>query len=114
MLLDCKAAAIEGLADLKARDPRYLQVLVEGMENDLPAIRFASVNALKAITGRTRRRARPVAEVRPGTGAGGCGRRQGPEFPAETASTTPAPPSDPAVEPARAARPGPGFQYVDQ
>lgn len=51
-LLDAKIAAIDGLAALKPKDPRILQVLVEGMDNDLPAIRLASVQALRAITGK--------------------------------------------------------------
>jgi hypothetical protein len=51
-LLDAKIAAIDGLAALKADDPRILQVLVTGMDNDLPAIRLASLQALRAITGK--------------------------------------------------------------
>ncbi|MDR3636585.1 MAG: HEAT repeat domain-containing protein [Isosphaeraceae bacterium] len=51
-LLDAKIAAIDGLAALKPKDPRILQVLVEGMDNDLPAIRLSSVQALRAITGK--------------------------------------------------------------
>ena len=51
-LLDAKVAAIDGLAALKPKDPRILQVLVQGMDNDLPAIRFASLQALRAISGK--------------------------------------------------------------
>jgi HEAT repeats len=49
-LLDCKIAAIDGLAELKPDDIRIDQVLVEGMDSDLPAIRLASLNALRSIT----------------------------------------------------------------
>jgi hypothetical protein len=50
-LEDCRIAAIEGLGALKAKDPRILHVLVAGMEHDDPAIRHASVEALRQITG---------------------------------------------------------------
>ncbi|WP_422925521.1 HEAT repeat domain-containing protein [Singulisphaera sp. PoT] len=49
-LEDCRIAAIEGLGDLKPHDSRILEMLIGGMENDDPAIRLASVNALKSIT----------------------------------------------------------------
>jgi hypothetical protein len=49
---DCRIAAIDGLAELKARDPRILVLLVQGMEDDDPAIRLASLRALKTITGK--------------------------------------------------------------
>lgn len=48
---DCRIAAIEGLAALKAPDPRIEALLVEGMEHRDPGIRLASVRALQAITG---------------------------------------------------------------
>lgn len=48
---DCRVAAIEGLATLKAPDPRIEALLVENMEHRDPGIRLASVEALKAITG---------------------------------------------------------------
>lgn len=51
-LLDAKVAAIDGLTALKPKDPRILQMLVEGMDNDFPAIRLASVQALREITGK--------------------------------------------------------------
>ena len=51
-MLDARIAAIDGLAALKPKDPRILQVLVEGMDNDMPAIRLSSVQALRAITGK--------------------------------------------------------------
>ncbi len=50
-LEDCRIAAIEGLGELKAERPADQQVLVDGMEHDDPAVRLASLNALRAITG---------------------------------------------------------------
>ncbi len=52
VLEDCRIAAIEGLGELKSTDPRILEVLVSGMEHDDPAIRLASVKALRATTGK--------------------------------------------------------------
>ncbi len=51
-LEDCRIAAIEGIAALKSRDPRIYDVLIEGMENEDPAIRLQSYRALKQITGK--------------------------------------------------------------
>lgn len=51
-LEDCRIAAIEGLGELKAKDPRIMEVLVNGMDHDDPAIRLASLQALRSITGR--------------------------------------------------------------
>ncbi len=51
-LEDCRIAAIEGLGELKSRDPRILEMLIDGMENDDPAIRLASLTSLKQITGK--------------------------------------------------------------
>ncbi len=51
-LEDCRIAAIEGLGALKAKDPRILHVLIEGMEHEDPAIRLQSYRALKQITGK--------------------------------------------------------------
>lgn len=51
-LEDCRIAAIEGLGELKAKDPRITEVLVTGMEHADPAIRLASLNALRKITGK--------------------------------------------------------------
>jgi len=50
-LEDARIAAIEGLADLKPEDPRVLKVLLDAMEHDDPAIRLASLNALRKIEG---------------------------------------------------------------
>lgn len=49
-LEDARIAAIEGLADLKSRDPRIYKVLLDGMEHEDPAIRLASLNALRKLT----------------------------------------------------------------
>jgi HEAT repeat protein len=51
-LEDCRVAAIEALGDLKAKDPRIEVLLVEGMENDDPATRLASLRSLRKITGK--------------------------------------------------------------
>jgi HEAT repeat protein len=51
-LEDCRIAAIEGIAALKASDPRIFHVLIEGMEHEDPAIRLQSYRALKQITGK--------------------------------------------------------------
>jgi HEAT repeat protein len=50
-LEDCRIAAIEGLGELKSKDTRIVQILVAGMEHDDPAIRLASLKALRSITG---------------------------------------------------------------
>jgi HEAT repeats len=49
---ECRIAAIESLGELKSTDKRISQHLVSGMEHDEPAIRVASWNALKSITGK--------------------------------------------------------------
>jgi HEAT repeat protein len=51
-LEDARVAAIEGISHLKITDPRIYQVLVDGMEHDDPAIRLASLNALRKLTGK--------------------------------------------------------------
>lgn len=51
-LEDCRIAAIEGIAALRSRDPRIYDVLIEGMENEDPAIRLQCYRALKKITGK--------------------------------------------------------------
>ena len=51
-LADCRVAAIEGLAELKTDDPRIQQQLVEGMEHADPAIRLASLQAIRKVTGK--------------------------------------------------------------
>ncbi len=52
VLEDCRIAAIEGLGELKSTDPRILEVLINGMEHDDPAIRLASVKSLRASSGK--------------------------------------------------------------
>jgi HEAT repeat protein len=49
---DCQIAAIEALGTLKLVDPRTPGYLVKAMENDDPAIRLASYQSLKKITGK--------------------------------------------------------------
>ncbi|WP_165063623.1 HEAT repeat domain-containing protein [Paludisphaera rhizosphaerae] len=49
---DVRIAAIDGLAELKSNDPRIYKVLLDAMENEDPAIRLASLNALRKITGK--------------------------------------------------------------
>ncbi len=51
-LEDCRIAAIEGLGLLKASDTRIYGILLDGMENDDPAIRFECLRSLRAITGK--------------------------------------------------------------
>jgi len=51
-LEDCRMAAIEGLGEMKASDPRIIQVLIDGMEHDDPAIRMASLTSLRKIAGK--------------------------------------------------------------
>jgi hypothetical protein len=49
-LEDARIAAIEGLAELKSKDPRIFVVLLDGMEHEDPAIRLASLTALRKLT----------------------------------------------------------------
>lgn len=49
--LDCRIAAIEGLGELKHPDPRIDDLLVDGMESPDPAIRYASLQSLRKISG---------------------------------------------------------------
>ncbi len=49
-LEDARIAAIEGLADIKTKDPRIYQLLVENMDHEDPAIRLASLNTLRKLT----------------------------------------------------------------
>jgi hypothetical protein len=51
-LEDCRIAAIEGLGLLKAQDARIYQILLDGMDNDDPAIRLECYKSLRAITGK--------------------------------------------------------------
>jgi HEAT repeat protein len=49
-LEDCRIAAIEALGNLKSREPRILQLLLEGMDHDDPAIRLQCLESLRALT----------------------------------------------------------------
>jgi len=49
-LEDCRIAAIDGLGELRSKDTRIMQMLVSGMEHEDPAIRLASLKALRNIT----------------------------------------------------------------
>lgn len=51
-LEDCRIAAVESLAELKANDPRITGMLLDGMSHDDPALRYASLNALRKLTGK--------------------------------------------------------------
>ncbi len=51
-LEDCRIAAIEGIGELKAADPRIFHVLIEGMDHEDPAIRLSCYRSLKQITGK--------------------------------------------------------------
>ncbi len=48
---DCRLAAIESLGFMTDPDPRALLMLVEGMEDEDPAVRLASLRSLRSITG---------------------------------------------------------------
>jgi HEAT repeat protein len=51
--VDCRVAAVDGLGQLKSADPRINTFLAQSMGDDEdPAIRLASLNALRAITGK--------------------------------------------------------------
>jgi HEAT repeat protein len=49
-LEDCRIAAIEGLGSLKVQDPRIIQILLDGLEHDDPAIRLECLTSLRKIT----------------------------------------------------------------
>ncbi len=49
---ECRVAAIESIGELKSGDRRITEYLVAGMEHDDPAIRVASLAALRSITGK--------------------------------------------------------------
>jgi HEAT repeat protein len=50
--LDCRIAATEGLSKMKVADPRLELMLVDGMEHTEPAIRLASLEALRSLSGK--------------------------------------------------------------
>ena len=49
---DCQIAAIESIAELKSPDPRLPVTLVDGMEHSDPAVRLASLEALRIVSGK--------------------------------------------------------------
>jgi HEAT repeats len=49
-LEDCRIAAIESIGSLKSKEPRILQILLDGMELDDPAIRYQCLQSLRLIT----------------------------------------------------------------
>jgi HEAT repeat protein len=49
-LEDCRIAAIESIGSLKSQEPRILQILLEGMDHDDPAIRYQCLQSLRIIT----------------------------------------------------------------
>jgi hypothetical protein len=52
ILEDCKIAAIESVGELRPKDPRIMEVLVKGMDNEDPAFRLASLKSLRKISGK--------------------------------------------------------------
>jgi hypothetical protein len=51
-LEDCRIAAIEGIGALKASDARINEMLIEGLEHEDPAIRYACLESLRKLTGK--------------------------------------------------------------
>jgi hypothetical protein len=51
-LEDCRIAAIESIGSLKSREPRILQILIDGMDHDDPAIRYQCLQSLRIIIGK--------------------------------------------------------------
>src|SRR5262249_41186385 len=51
-LIDCRGAAIDALRDLQPADPPYAIALGDGMEDQAPAIRLASLQALRGYSGK--------------------------------------------------------------
>ena len=49
-LEDCRIAAIEAIGSLKTQEPRILQILIEGMDHEDPAIRYQCLQSLRTIT----------------------------------------------------------------
>lgn len=96
-LEDARIAAIEGLAHLKTSDPRIYLVLVDAMEHEDPAIRLASLETLRKLTGKDhgteaaawRKELKPVLDsaASPGSSrpAAGAVQAKGAEAPAAAA-----------------------------
>jgi hypothetical protein len=49
-LEDCRIAAIEAIGTLKTKEPRIYQILLEGMDNEDPAIRYQCLQSLRTLT----------------------------------------------------------------
>ena len=99
-LEDARIAAIEGLAELKTKDPRIGQLLVENMDHDDPAIRLASLNALRKLTGKDygtnpadwRRKLKPMLDAAAATASpspGGAAIKARPAAESATATRSP-------------------------
>ena len=94
-LEDARIAAIEGLAELKTTDPRILTMLVDSMDHEDPAIRLASLTALRRLTRKDlgtdpadwRRELKPTLEA---AGAPGSSGRDEPQRPSRRLRRAPA------------------------
>lgn len=49
--IECRIAATEGIGQLRSADERIYDTLLRGMEHDDPAIRYASLQSLRNVTG---------------------------------------------------------------
>lgn len=112
-LEDARIAAIEGLAELKTSDPRILTMLVQSMDHEDPAIRLASLDALRKLTHKDfgtdpadwRRQLKPAlaASGQPSPAGAATGPAQAATSPATSPGAQPAQASaSPAVPPAQA------------
>jgi len=97
LLEDARIAAIEGLADLKSDDPRIYRVLVDALEHEDPAIRLASLNTLRTVTGKDmgteagawRRELQPILERATGGAAASSAPTADPEVEKTAGETAP-------------------------
>jgi len=104
-LEDARIAAIEGLADLKSRDPRIYKVLLDAIEHEDPAIRLASVVALRKLTGEDagtdaaawRKAVEPIIAQATAEAESEKATTPAPGGPAPTATAGASPPTDPAT-----------------
>jgi len=107
-LEDARIAAIEGLADLQSRDARIYKVLLDSMEHEDPAIRLASLNALRKLTGEDegtevaawRRRVEPLIAAQSIDPAEAAVDAANQKTPATAAAATPGPAATPRIDPA--------------
>ncbi len=49
-LEDCRIAAIEAIGAIKTKEPRIYQILLDGMDNEDPAIRYQCLQSLRMLT----------------------------------------------------------------